>query len=50
MTLCVVSILLQKHVLNKNRQKAGKEAWNSHNKDGSSEVNGNSDAAVAQEN
>ena len=49
MTFCVVSILLRKHVLNKNRQKAGKEAWNGHNKNGNWEVDRNSDAAVAQE-
>jgi hypothetical protein len=49
MAFCVVSILWQKHVLNKNRQKDGKEAWNSHNKNGNWEVDGNSDAAVAQE-
>jgi hypothetical protein len=29
MTFCVVSMLWWKHVLNKNRQKDGKEAWKS---------------------
>jgi hypothetical protein len=35
MTFCVALMLWWKHVLNKNRQKDGKEAWNSHNKNGS---------------
>jgi hypothetical protein len=47
MTFCVASMLWRKYVLNKNRQKDGKEAWNSQNKNRSWEVDGNSDSAVA---
>ena len=47
MTFCLVSMFLRKQVRNNNRQKARKEASNSHNGNGSWEVDGDSGPSSA---